>query len=367
MRNRIFVDCHVFDGGFQGTRTYIKGIYSELIKDAALQFFLGASDIDNLRKEFGDHPNVTYLQYPRGNKVKRLLFDLPKMLQKHKIDIAHFQYRVPPIKVCKYIVTTHDVLFEDFPEYFPKMNRHMSLLTYRFSARAADLVLTVSPYSKREIAQYLGVPDAVITPNGVDPVFFEPYTKSEVKKQVAEQFGLHNYLIYVSRLEPRKKQQLLLKHFIDLKLYESHELVFVGHETFAMPELHKLLEKSTAEIRSKVRFIEHLAFGDMLKLLRASKAFIYPSIAEGFGIPPLEAAAARIPVLCSSETAMADFDFFAENLFNPSKDEEFSNKLKRICELPPNEEHLQKISDQIAARYNWKNAAGILTAALSKI
>jgi len=363
-KTRIFVDCHVFDGGFQGTRTYIKGLYSELMRDDSLHLFLGAQDTQRLEAEFGRHKNVTFVRYPSGNKVKRLLIDLPMMLKRLKIDYAHFQYRVPPVKVCKYIVTTHDVLFEDFPEYFPKMNRISSLMTYKFSAKKADLVLTVSPYSKREIAQYLGVPDAIVTPNGVDPIFFEAYDKAMIKSEVSSPYGLGEYLIYVSRLEPRKNQHLLLKHFLDLKLYETTELVFVGHETFRSREFHQLLDELSDEVRSKVKLIEHLAFPEMLKLLRGSKAFIYPSVAEGFGIPPLEAAAARIPVLCSSETAMGDFDFFGDNLFNPANASEFSSKLKHIATMPPDSDNLQKISDQVAARYNWKNAAAIFREAL---
>lgn len=363
---RIFVDCHVFDGGFQGTRTYIKGLYSELIGEKSLHFFLAASNIEKLREEFGEADNISYLKYPAGGKIKRLLFDLPVMLRKNKIDFAHFQYRVPPVKVCRYIVTTHDVLFEDFPEYFPKSDRFVSLLTYKLSARMADLVLTVSSFAKEEIRRYLGVPDALITPNGVDSVFFEKYDKAEVQELVKERFNLDNYLLYTSRLEPRKNQHLLLRHFIESGLYKTNQLVFVGHETFPNPELHRIFEEQPAEIKNQVVFIQHLPFPDMLLLLRASRAFIYPSMAEGFGIPPLEAAAAEIPVLCSRETAMADFTFFGERLFRPDDASEFVSKLKTITTEQPDPEYLTKISTEVARRYNWKNASQIFLEAISK-
>ncbi|RZJ67904.1 MAG: glycosyltransferase family 1 protein [Flavobacterium sp.] len=365
-RTRIFVDCHVFDGGFQGTRTYIKGLYSVLVQDRSRDFFLAACNVEKLKAEFGEQPNITYIQYPGESKIKRLLFDLPRLLKKHKIDYAHFQYRVPPVKVCKYIVTTHDVLFEDFPEFFPKLNRLQSRITYKYSARMSDIVFTVSSYSKNEISQYLGVTDAIVMPNGVDDIFFETYDKTQIKQEVAQSYGLGDYLIYISRLEPRKNQHLVLQHFIDLELYKTRQLVFVGHETFYIPELHKILDGLSSDIKKRIIFIEHLAYPEMIKLLRGSSAFIYPSIAEGFGIPPLEAAAAGIPVLCSNQTAMSDFTFFGNNLFDPSNEKEFKEKLLRIATSAPNETQLNSLQQTVKENYNWENAARIFNSSIKE-
>src|SRR5690606_38990805 len=117
--NSFFIDCHVFDKGFQGTRTYIEGLYKELVKDENSMFYFASNEPENLKKVFGQGDNCHYLKYKSFTAVGRLLFEIPLMLRRHKIDFAHFQYRVPPIKVGRYIVTIHDVLFEDFPDYFP--------------------------------------------------------------------------------------------------------------------------------------------------------------------------------------------------------------------------------------------------------
>jgi glycosyltransferase involved in cell wall biosynthesis len=356
---RIFVDCHVFDGGFQGTRTYIRGLYKELIKDHSRHFFFAASDVAILKAEFGESSNVTFLQYQSKSKMRRLLVETPQLIRKHKIEFAHFQYRVPPIKCCKYIVTTHDVLFEDFPEYFPVLNRIQSLLTYKISARISDIVFTVSEYSKTQIATYLGVKNAVVMPNGLDSVFFEDYDKDAVKMMVSEKFGLQSYLIYVSRKEPRKNQHLLLQYFVELELYKSRQLVLVGHETFKNNAFSSVYDSLDATIKKQIILIDHADFSQMLTLLRGADAFIYPSIAEGFGIPPLEAAAAKIPVLCSNQTAMSDFDFFGSDLFNPFDESEFKQKLHTIATTPPKPEKLESIREIISEKYNWQNAAAI--------
>ena len=87
----IFVDCHIFDGNFQGTTTYLKGLYSELLKDKTKQFFFGASNTAFLETLFGTHENLTYVSYKAKNKFYRLLFDIPGIIKENKIDYAHFQ------------------------------------------------------------------------------------------------------------------------------------------------------------------------------------------------------------------------------------------------------------------------------------
>jgi glycosyltransferase involved in cell wall biosynthesis len=362
----IFVDCHVFDGGFQGTRSYIKGLYTELVKDESRQFFLAAFNIEKLREEFGDHQNITYVKYSSHNKFFRLLVETPRLIKAHRIDFAHFQYRVPPIKYCKYIVTTHDVLFENFPQYFPKMNRISSLLTYKYSARMSEVVLTVSAYAKKEIADHLGVKNAVITPNGIGELFFADYDKRAIKLQVKDKFELDDYLIYISRREPRKNQHLLMKYFAELKLYEKMQLVFLGHETFRNPEFDAVWNSLDENARKNTLLIEHVGLENMLLLLRGAKASAYPSIAEGFGIPPLEAVAAKIPTICSNQTAMADFTFFEDDFFNPLDEKEFKEKLLKVATQTPDGNLLERRRQTVKNTYNWANAARIFNEALDK-
>ena len=114
----IFIDCHVFDGSFQGTTTYLKGIYLEMIKEEKYQCYFAANNIENIKSIFGEQSNVHYLKYSSHNKFYRLLFDIPKLIKQNKIDYAHFQYIVPPFKHCKYITTVHDVFVFRLPTIF---------------------------------------------------------------------------------------------------------------------------------------------------------------------------------------------------------------------------------------------------------
>jgi glycosyltransferase involved in cell wall biosynthesis len=356
---KIFVDCHVFDGGFQGTRTYIQGLYLELIKDKNIQFYFAANDVDTLESVFSKQNNITFLKYTFKNKFLRLLFDIPYLIVKNKIDFVHFQYIVSPIKFCNYIVTTHDVLFIDYPKYFSFLSRIKNTFLYQQGAKSANIRLTVSEYSKSKIAQHFNIHNYHITPNAVDNVFFEPYDKKEVQKIVFEKFKLTNYIIFISRWEPRKNQQLLLKSFIDLKLYDKHQLLFVGDTTSNNQEFFDIYNNLDETIKEKIIRMGKIDFETMLLLLRGASVSVYPSIAEGFGIPPLESIAAGIPTICSNQTAMSDFTFLKKFEFDPNNEGEFNEKLKSILDTDFTQE-FREISNQIKESYSWKKSATTL-------
>lgn len=360
---RILVDCHVFDHGFQGTRTYIEGIYQEFTKNQNFIFYLVSEKPEITKAVFGEQQNIVYLTYQSRNKFSRLLFEIPSIIKKHAIDYTHFQYIVSPFKKGKYIVTTHDVLFLDFPKYFPTLNRIKNDFLYHQSAKMADVRLTVSNYSKLMIEKHYKLNNYAITPNAVKDVFFEDYDKSAIRNEVNKKYNLTDYIIYISRWEPRKKHDLILKSFIDLKLCESHQLVFIGDTTFRNEAYDALYNSLANNVKDKILSIEKTDFDTMIQLLRGAKASVYPTIAEGFGIPPLEAIAAKIPTLCSNKTAMSDFDFFEEFFFDPYNEEEFKTKLANLL-ATDNTERVTEIAKKMADKYNWKKAASVLEAAI---
>jgi len=355
----IFVDCHVFDNGFQGTRTYIQGLYSELITKRDLHFFLVSSNPDCLASVFGNHPNVTYLKYKYHNKFLRLLVDIPQIIKKNKIDFAHFQYTVSPIKRCKYIVTTHDVLFIDFPEYFSFFSKIINTFLYKQSAKWSEIRLTVSEYSKQKIQQHFGLINYEITANAIDDVFFEEYDKKLIKAEVEKQFSLKNYIIYVSRWEPRKNHQMVLKAFLDLELYKKHQLLFLGEDTLYNKEYFEIYNSLEPEIKKSIISLKKTDFQTMRFLLRGADASVYPSLAEGFGIPPLESVAAKIPTICSNRTAMSDFSFFSDYYFDPYNQTEFNKKLQKILEENSGLD-FDMMARKIKEKYSWKKSAQLL-------
>ncbi|MDR3712756.1 MAG: glycosyltransferase family 1 protein [Puia sp.] len=359
----LFVDAHVFDDEFQGTRTFLREIYALLAKKTDLRLFLAAGDTKNLEKYFPRQDNIRFLSYKSGSSLVRLGWEIPSLLKKHAIDYAHFQYITPLTKRSKYIVTIHDVIFSEYPEEFSLPYRWSKRFLYGRSARMADIVTTVSAYSKKSIGKFLGIdPGSVhVVPNGVGPKFFEPYDKLRSKDFVAGKYGPRHFVLYVSRIEPRKNHILLLRAWLELELYKKGIwLVLLGHQSIPIPDFDKVLNDLPAEISRLIYRDDRVGDDDLLEFYRAADVFVYPSKAEGFGIPPLEAGALKIPVICSNTSAMEQFSFFGENHIDPFDFPSFTARLSANLVSPPAEEELARLSGLIHREYSWERAAEAL-------
>ncbi len=358
----ILIDCHVFDQSLQGTTTYIKGMYIELIKNKSNTFYFACNSY-NLEEIFGKHENVHYINYKTKNKFYRILIELPQIIKKNKIDYAHFQYIVPPIKKCKYIVSLHDVLFLDYPEYFPFIYKVSKKILYKFSAKNSDIVLTVSEFSKKRIEHHFKIENIYITPNAVEKCFYECYNKVEVQQMVLEKFGIKNYFLFVSRWEPRKNHHLLLKVFVENEYYKNYNLVFLGDEAIQNKSYNNYYQLLSNDIKEKIYKLNKINFQDLLLINRAARLSVYPSIAEGFGIPPLESIACGIPTVCSNTTAMADFDFISDCLFNPLDSLDLNSKI--IIALK--DTNLNEKKEKVFNKYKWSLAAKEVEKAILEI
>ncbi|MCI2228620.1 glycosyltransferase family 4 protein [Polaribacter sp. MSW13] len=361
---KIFVDGYLLNKEHQGTKTYIRELYKEFAKENSdVLIFIGCFKDLEVEKEFSDFKNIQFIYFKQSSRILRMFFEIPKIISTYQFQYAHFQYVIPFVKSksCKYIVTIHDILFNDFKQYFSSSYRLKRNLLFKYSAKKADFLLTVSKYSKDRIKEYykLQFKDIFITPNGVNSEYFKEYNKQEAIDYISKKFSIKNYLLYVSRIEPRKNQQALLKVFLELENKEI-QLVFIGVKSLDNKQFDEQLKELTAEQSSKIHILQDISDEDLLFFYKGAKAFVYPTLAEGFGIPPLEAAALKIPVLSSNKTAMKDFQFLAPNLIDIHNFDVFKNRLNIILEKK-DAHHLDQVQNYIQLHYNWKKSSDIIT------
>lgn len=326
----IGVDFHVFDGKFQGSRSHLLGIYSELVvlcPEYHFFFFLERTDALRDMPAF-QRSNVTIVHMPHANPLLRLAWHLPKLRKQYKLDILHTQYVIPLWPAKGNAVTIHDVLFEAFPEFFTKQFVLRSRIMMRWAARQSDILFTVSDYSKHEISSRYHIPTSriMVVHNAVNTAHFYPGTDG---KGFLAQRKLEsgNYFITVGRIEPRKNHANILKAYAQLK-GTPPPLVIVGQRDFGygdfdvalavMPETHKVLIFSDVS--------DH----ELPALCRHAQIFIYPSLAEGFGMPPLEGLASGVPVVTSDNSAIPEVVGDAAILIDPSKVKDLTEALHNI-------------------------------------
>lgn len=363
---KVFIDGYLLNKEPQGVTTYIKELYKKITTQTSnILFFIGCFEDDNIKEEFKDQKNIDFIFYKHRSRVYRMLFEIPQYIRRGEFNFAHFQYVIPfkRSKNCKYITTIHDILFNDYPEHFSKMYRYKRNFLFYRSAKKADFLLTVSDYTKKSIKKNykLKNKNIFITPNGVNESFFKHYSKETAKKRIKKKYGFNDYILYVSRIEPRKNQELLLKIYLETKIYNtSTHLVFIGNNSIENIKLNKLVNSLSSNQKQKIHFFENIKQTDLIEFYKAAKMFVYPSRAEGFGIPPLEAGALKIPVLCSNVTAMESFDFFNPNFFNPNDEDEFKRKFQNFY-ISYKSIDLNNIQDEIKTNYSWDKSAQLLT------
>lgn len=371
-KKRIFVDAHMFDHGFEGTASFIQGLYLELLKEYPEQYkiYLGCLNPERVLKSFDHHPAFEAIPYSTAKRYRRLLFDIPRITRQLRPDLAHFQYFTPVGKNCPWHVTIHDVLFNDFPEYFPRGYARIRNILFPLSARRADLLSTVSKYSRDRLMHWYGCKskDITIIPNGTTRLEVQDLVpiSEAVAKVLANPAG---YILCVSRFEPRKNQARLLQAYYSGRYWaRGIQLVFVGSRTLAVPEFEQAWREAPEDAKAQVKFLAGLPYSDIQLLNANAKVSVYPSHAEGFGMPPLESAIHGTPSLCANTTGMSEFDFLKPFFFNPADVQAIQHGIDRVLNHPKEAAaQIQVAMEAVRARYSWSNSAVSLHHAMARM
>lgn len=289
------------------------------------------------------------IEYPLISKkeeinsaVKYLVYPLIVKNRVNKENIKHITsqdlaYLMELMKLEKTIVTCHDLI--------PWVYDNNRLPTWKLNMRGlrkADRIITVSEYSKSEIIKYVGYPEdqIIVIPNAVDHNNY--YVKRN--REVIKKLGIpdtQKIILYVGSEQPRKNVPFLLKAISELKK-KLPDIVFLKIGTSQVPGAReKLIELiEMLEIKKEVVFVGYVSENDLTKYYNAADLFVFPSLYEGFGLPPLEAMACGTPVITSNLTSLPevvgdsaitidpyDVNAFAEAMYNLLTDEKLREKM----------------------------------------
>jgi glycosyltransferase involved in cell wall biosynthesis len=257
-----------------------------------------------------------------------------------------------PLGVSRQVLTVHDAASLDHPEWFErKFALWYGALLPRL-VHKVRAIITVSHFSKERIVQLTGVdPTRVhVISNGVE-TRFQP-ADPEVVQKTKTKFGLSTpYILSVGSLEPRKNLQMLLKAW-KLGSFDGATLAVVGASGHLFPRLK--FDSPPAG----VRLLGSIEDEELPLLYSGAAGFVYPSLYEGFGLPPLEAMACGCPVAVSDIPAHREVYGSTARYFNPSSQEELSSGLEGLLRLDnPSLASEVRGGLEHAAKFRWESAA----------
>jgi len=259
---------------------------------------------------------------------------LPQMANADGVDVFFSPYIKGPLRVrCPLVVTIHDLMDLVFPEYgsgalFRFLFKKMAMRV----GRRADLVLADSQHSAGDIARLLHLQKnkVEVLPIGLEERY-GPVKDGEELARVQRKYNIEApYVFYLGNFKPHKNVQGLIEVFASLAepIRAEFQLVLGGREDRWCAERKALAE--TLGIAERVRFVGSVEEGDMPALFGGAALFVFPSLYEGFGLPPLEAMACGTPVLCSDRTSLPEVVGSGGVLFDPDDKEEWSRALSAL-------------------------------------
>lgn len=358
----IGIDAHAIGAQQGGNETYISNLITALAEiDQTNQYTLYLANERAAVQWRGRYTNFAVRLLPPPTPLIRVPLALAFELRRRAVDVLHVQYTAPPFCPVPVITTIHDLAFEHLPETFTRRGKAQLRLTVRRTARRAARIVTVSEFSRHDIIRTYRLPadKVVVTHNGVDPCFTPSPLSPDEGSAIRRHFGItRDYLLAVGSLQPRKNLVRLLRAYARLRTTHPDitiQLVIVGRKLWLANEIMR--EINQQEWRRDVIVTGYVADSELPALYRSAMALVYPSLFEGFGLPPLEAMACGTPVITSNTSSLPEVTGDAALLIDPYDEQGLADALFRIVTDHPLRLRLRTAGLQRAQLFSWRGAA----------
>lgn len=272
----------------------------------------------------------------------------------HEPSFLAYQFDGPTV------ITVHDLSWIRYPEMHPVERVRAMDKYFEPGLRRASRIITDSVFVKQELIQVFGVPEKIIHPVllGADKTVFMPMLASQTQSVLTRLNLEHGqYLLAVGTLEPRKNLQLALHAFMRLPktLRSRYPLVLVGmkgwHTSAIEVQLQPLIDAG------EVRQLGYLSGEDLAKVIAGSCALVFPSVYEGFGLPPLEAMTCGVPVIASNTSSVPEVVGDAGILFSPDDVDALTMAMMRIVSAPDDQLLLGQKALARSGQFSWTACA----------
>ena len=342
---RVALDATAIGRGKTGNETYLTGLL-EGWREAKPE---GVEMMPILSEAASSRPPHLGTQIRNSSFFQRHLVELPRARGELKADLYHGVYWIRPWEKEPYVLTVHDISFAVHPEWFRPGEARFYTTLIRSAARKARKVITVSEFCRTEIAEKWDIPaDKIETTYEAARSLFKPGKKKKNGPPT---------ILFVSAIHPRKNLGRLIRVWERLRAgrFPDLRLKVVGPGGWSAGADLRALKAAVA--KGSAEWLGSQTDEQLSEAYQTSTILVYPSLYEGFGLPPLEAMACGCPVACSQTASLPEVCGAAAEYFDPTSEEEMSAKIAYLLGHEERREELSRAGMAKASEYSWGRMA----------
>lgn len=362
---KILIDLTSLADNFSGIERYALNISKELIKHDNLSKYILVFK-NHIHKEFDEFRNNKNVEFKVVKGKNKLIFNqiiLPYHLYSIKADKYLFLAFPSPILFRKkeIINTIHDLTAWDYPDTMKNSSRLYFKASILNAVKISKNIITVSQFSKDRITEMFNKNQVDIVYNGISNVFLNYNYNEENLSIISEKYKLpKDYIMCLCTIEPRKNIELLIEAYSELRSENKiqSKLVLVGRNGWKVDNLLKKVNEKYSDDVIVTGFIEDI---ELPQIYIKSKAFIFPSLYEGFGIPVIEAMYMGVPIICSNTSSLPEIIGGCGTLFKNNDKNDLKEKI--IYVLNQDEQHKEEMIQKAkrrASNFSWINESNKL-------
>jgi glycosyltransferase involved in cell wall biosynthesis len=342
-----------------GIGTYLENIIPQLVTmNKHVQFSI-IGDKKLLTEIIGNRENVhiIHTQIPIYSLAEQIR--LPRLIPKNTDVYWSPHYNIPIFYRGKLAVTVHDVFHLRMKEYVGFFKRMYAKIMFFCIKVKAKRINTNSFFTKSEITNYVGIDaDKIkVTALGVDEMWRRPVSPPLLSEP---------YIIFIGNVKPNKNLITLLKSFEILMDDISHYLIIAGKKDgFIINDIDS--QDYSEKLGKRIRFLGHVPKNDLINYVKHSALLVFPSIYEGFGLPPIEAMACGCPVIAARSSSIPEVCGDAVLYFDPKDERELAVQIKTVLQNNEIREMLIKKGKDRSCKYSWEQCAKEISQMLNEV
>jgi glycosyltransferase involved in cell wall biosynthesis len=349
-----------------GFGTYIRNIVNQLARADGDTLYLLIGQERHLR-QFDPLPkNFVLVDYPAEPGSFRTHFHLPFWLRQKRVDILHMPwFYAPAVVPSRLVLTVHDLTDVLAPPVGATPLVQAGRLYFaRRALKRADRILAVSQSSKRELSRVFGVPEEKIEVvyNAVDERFLREPMATDGDRILERHAVTDPFVLYAGNIKPQKNLPRLIEAFAVAKAelrdhpeFSRLKLLLIGDAADEHSDLRRAVLRS--RLQGEVRFLGFVPHSVLRVFYARASAFLFPSLYEGFGLPPLEAMAHGTPVLTSNVSSLPEVFADAALLVNPENVFDIARGIRQILTEDVMRDSLVRRGHELVKRYSWERSA----------